>query len=218
MKDHEIAKLVNDLRDIAIEFHATQQLRERIAQVVRDALSKPESAEPVAWLRESELAELADCNYMTLGADSPKIWAPCDISSPTPDMGLVPVYRVPLEGKRVDLSMDEIDDIWEGLEYKAPIYLARAVIKAYEDKREQSIGIDTIIVSKALLEAALNEDAGEIVNTTGSRGAEMTKCTGCGTENYDGWHETVKHKPGCTFVAKQAAIDHLRTKINKGHQ
>jgi hypothetical protein len=30
MKDHEIAKLVNDLRDIAVEFGQTQQLRERI--------------------------------------------------------------------------------------------------------------------------------------------------------------------------------------------
>jgi hypothetical protein len=32
MKDHEKAKLVNDLRDIALEFHDTQQLRERISQ------------------------------------------------------------------------------------------------------------------------------------------------------------------------------------------
>lgn len=35
IKDHEIAKAVNTLRDIAIEFHGSQQLRERIAQVVR---------------------------------------------------------------------------------------------------------------------------------------------------------------------------------------
>jgi hypothetical protein len=34
-KDHDTAKLVNDLRDVAIEFHDSQQLRERIAQIVR---------------------------------------------------------------------------------------------------------------------------------------------------------------------------------------
>lgn len=38
MKDHEIRELVNHLRDIAIEYHGTQQLRERIAQAVRAAM------------------------------------------------------------------------------------------------------------------------------------------------------------------------------------
>ncbi len=35
MKDHEIRELVNQLRDIAIKYHGTGQLRERIAHVVR---------------------------------------------------------------------------------------------------------------------------------------------------------------------------------------
>lgn len=34
MKDHEIRELVNELRDTAVQFHATQQLRERIAYIV----------------------------------------------------------------------------------------------------------------------------------------------------------------------------------------
>jgi hypothetical protein len=38
LKDHQIAALVNELRDIAVKFHDTQQLRERIAQVVVPAL------------------------------------------------------------------------------------------------------------------------------------------------------------------------------------
>ncbi|MCY1206582.1 hypothetical protein D9M72_181550 [compost metagenome] len=38
LKDHQIAKLVNDLRDVAKEYGQTQQLRERIAEVVRTAL------------------------------------------------------------------------------------------------------------------------------------------------------------------------------------
>ncbi|MFM3900983.1 hypothetical protein AB8T08_27205, partial [Klebsiella pneumoniae subsp. ozaenae] len=33
-KDHQIRELVNQLRDIAIEYHGTQQLRERIARVL----------------------------------------------------------------------------------------------------------------------------------------------------------------------------------------
>lgn len=37
MKDHQIRELVNDLRDIAIEYHGAQQLRERIARTVRAA-------------------------------------------------------------------------------------------------------------------------------------------------------------------------------------
>lgn len=38
LKDHQIRELVNDLRDIAIEYHGTQQLRERIARTVRAAM------------------------------------------------------------------------------------------------------------------------------------------------------------------------------------
>jgi hypothetical protein len=38
LKDHQVAALVNELRDIAVQYHGTQQLRERIAQVVVPAL------------------------------------------------------------------------------------------------------------------------------------------------------------------------------------
>lgn len=38
LKDHQIRELVNQLRDIAIEYHGTQQLRERIALVVRSTM------------------------------------------------------------------------------------------------------------------------------------------------------------------------------------
>lgn len=40
MKDHEIAQLVNDLTQVAREFGATQQLRERIAAVIVPVLKK----------------------------------------------------------------------------------------------------------------------------------------------------------------------------------
>ncbi|EGO4574209.1 hypothetical protein ITZ95_004909 [Escherichia coli] len=38
IKDHQIRELVNELRDIAVEYHGTQQLRERIARTVRAAI------------------------------------------------------------------------------------------------------------------------------------------------------------------------------------
>lgn len=38
LPDHLLSKLVNDLRDCATEFAGTQQLRERLAAVVRAAL------------------------------------------------------------------------------------------------------------------------------------------------------------------------------------
>ncbi|WWW72941.1 DUF550 domain-containing protein [Klebsiella michiganensis] len=39
LKEHQIRELVNKLRDIAIEYHSTQQLREHIACVVHAAMS-----------------------------------------------------------------------------------------------------------------------------------------------------------------------------------
>lgn len=40
MKDHEIAATINQVRDIAVEYRDTQQLRERLAQVLRPALTR----------------------------------------------------------------------------------------------------------------------------------------------------------------------------------
>lgn len=46
MKDHQIRELVNDLRDIAIEYHGAQQLRERIARTVRAAMLQGADRKP----------------------------------------------------------------------------------------------------------------------------------------------------------------------------
>lgn len=46
MKDHQIRELVNDLRDIAVKYHGTQQLRERIARAVRSVILKSVTNEP----------------------------------------------------------------------------------------------------------------------------------------------------------------------------
>lgn len=54
MKDHQIRALVNELRDIAVEYYGTQQLRERIAKTVRAAMLQ--GTEPV-----SNRDELPEC-------------------------------------------------------------------------------------------------------------------------------------------------------------
>ncbi|MDT7355350.1 DUF551 domain-containing protein [Citrobacter freundii] len=56
MKDHQIRELVNDLRDIAIEYHGTQQLREHIARTVRAAMLQAGNSPvtPDGWIPVSE--------------------------------------------------------------------------------------------------------------------------------------------------------------------
>jgi hypothetical protein len=64
--------------------------------------------EPVAWLRREELADLQSCNYRQLGADSPRIWAPREADTPTPEQDLVPVYAHPPRREWRGLSEEEI--------------------------------------------------------------------------------------------------------------
>lgn len=75
MKENQIRELVNELRDIAIEYHGTQQLRERIARTVRAAwhhdLEKPN--QPVS--QTYNLPELIEgmevsIDVSTCGADA----------------------------------------------------------------------------------------------------------------------------------------------------
>ena len=43
-KDHIIAQVVNNLRDVAIQFHDTQQLRSRIQDAIVPLLEKPDES------------------------------------------------------------------------------------------------------------------------------------------------------------------------------
>lgn len=56
LKDHQMRELVNQLRDTAIQYHGTQQLREQIARVIRAVMLQagrhPEI--PDAWIPVSE--------------------------------------------------------------------------------------------------------------------------------------------------------------------
>lgn len=62
-KDAELRELVNTLRDVAIKYHATQQLRERIAQVVHPW------ARPATQPEGQEAPDhIADVNKMVLDA------------------------------------------------------------------------------------------------------------------------------------------------------
>lgn len=66
MKDHEIALLINDVRDIAIDFSHTQQLRERLAYALVPHLKEvgarnsPVKEVFVKWL----VGRMTDAEYM----------------------------------------------------------------------------------------------------------------------------------------------------------
>lgn len=52
MKDHQIRELVNELRDIAVKYHGSQQIREHIARTIRAAtLQGAESAESTTTMK-----------------------------------------------------------------------------------------------------------------------------------------------------------------------
>lgn len=59
LSEREIADTVNKVRDIALQFHATQQLRERIARVLVPILTRA-SAAPSPGLSEDEWLALAE--------------------------------------------------------------------------------------------------------------------------------------------------------------
>ncbi|WP_262770172.1 hypothetical protein [Enterobacter asburiae] len=66
MKYHQIRELVNELRDIAVEYHGTQQLRERIARTVRAAMLQ--GAEPVTTA--CKLPSPIKDNHLNSGPDA----------------------------------------------------------------------------------------------------------------------------------------------------
>lgn len=61
VKDHQVRELVNELRDIAVEYHGTQQLRERIARTVRAAI-QPSISGVCGQVPSPELL----CQFVTL--------------------------------------------------------------------------------------------------------------------------------------------------------
>ncbi|EKJ4054927.1 DUF551 domain-containing protein [Salmonella enterica] len=94
MKENQIQELVNDLRDIAVEYHGTQQLRERIARTVRAAwhhdLEKPNQPvsqtyelpqtqfEQVADLYEMQFDDGRTCAFHTDGTKAAQWLLACD--------------------------------------------------------------------------------------------------------------------------------------------
>lgn len=94
MKENQIRELVNELRDIAVEYHGTQQLRERIARTVRAAwhheLEKPNQPvsqtyelpqtqfEQVADLYEMQFDDGRTCAFHTDGTKAAQWLLACD--------------------------------------------------------------------------------------------------------------------------------------------
>ncbi|EGS3774535.1 DUF551 domain-containing protein [Salmonella enterica] len=84
MKENKIRELVNELRDIAIEYHGTQQLRERIARTVRAAIIQAGNypVTPDGWISCSEqMPVIGELNWRT----SFPLLVTCEI-------GVIPAY------------------------------------------------------------------------------------------------------------------------------
>ncbi|EHU3614318.1 hypothetical protein NAC80_004307 [Salmonella enterica] len=64
MKENQIRELVNELHDIAIEYHGTQQLRERIARTVRAAIIQAGNSPVIGVDMASEPDRSVDVRYL----------------------------------------------------------------------------------------------------------------------------------------------------------
>lgn len=64
MKDNQIRELVNELHDIAIEYHGTQQLRERIARTVRAAIIQAGNSPVIGIDMASEPDRSVEVRYL----------------------------------------------------------------------------------------------------------------------------------------------------------
>lgn len=64
MKENQIRELVNELRDIAVEYHGTQQLRERIARTVRAAIIQAGNSPVIGIDMASEPDRSVEVRYL----------------------------------------------------------------------------------------------------------------------------------------------------------
>jgi hypothetical protein len=111
-----------------------------VSDKAADAASALRAAleQPVAWLRREELADLQTCNYRRLGADSPRIWAPHQADTPTPEEGLVPVYTHPPRREWRSLSEEEIYPLYSEPSSDAEmVEFARAIEAALRSKNHE---------------------------------------------------------------------------------
>ncbi|EBP0012736.1 hypothetical protein HX37_18380 [Salmonella enterica] len=78
MKENQIRELVNELHDIAIEYHGTQQLRERIARTVRAAIiqagNSPVIPEGYALVPIEATEEMLQASYRESSVYSPSAY------------------------------------------------------------------------------------------------------------------------------------------------
>lgn len=115
MKDHEIRELVNQLRDIAIKYHGTGQLRERIAHVVRAAMLQEEKASKKIMIMP------------LYGASYPIGIAPMALFRPsvTPDGYVMVPIKPTMEildefDSIIDYGAEDSEDAWRRLLAAAP--------------------------------------------------------------------------------------------------
>lgn len=102
MKDHQIRELVNELRDIAVQYHGTQQLRERIARTVRAAILNHSEVERYMVEPVSQPYTLRECvaalRNSGIEIDAAKVLAERDTgNSPVIPDGLIPMQPLVID-------------------------------------------------------------------------------------------------------------------------
>ncbi|MFZ3995081.1 hypothetical protein [Enterobacter hormaechei] len=118
MKDHQIRELVNELRDIAVKYHGSQQLREHIARTIRAAMlqgaEQPQSAQQNIHENIPTLLDgLAAIRKSGIAIDGEKILAERDaLNSPVIPDGwvMVPVELTPNMREAYHQAQAEYED------------------------------------------------------------------------------------------------------------
>lgn len=134
MKDHQFRELVNELRDIAVKYHGSQQLREHIARTIRAAMlqgadqapvKQPSSNSIIGWLRadyqDDNRGVRGNAPLFVLGKKDPSsVWGidyiPLTANSPVITDGWVMVPIEPTEHMIVEGFESEPDEFFSDAE------------------------------------------------------------------------------------------------------
>lgn len=140
MKDHEIALLVNQIRDIAVECRDAQQLRCRIANVLVPVLKEPiaptADAQPVAWITTEQLASLNDLtsDAWVYWCETGHIAEPDEIplfTAPPPSTGPAPLPEATRKAMGATLALGKVEAGAQSDGYVlVPVKITNAMIDA----------------------------------------------------------------------------------------
>lgn len=114
LKDHQIAALVNELGDIAVKYHDTQQLRERIAHAVVPLAKATQAGTAAQQVTPHEVATQPTALSMTL---------PAERSLFKEQFRHLDLEEIPDAWGRPVFKHSHVDAIWNGWRQRAAVAL-----------------------------------------------------------------------------------------------